>query len=723
MAKKSKRDIEKELREKIQKELHQKFEQKEENPRPSSPEPLLTRDDTSFIKEQEERLLRLSLEEEIYGKYPEFIYCENHLNEARWLTPAELEGEYEFYPVEETGFERFKKKFTRKKILPKSDSPELKRKIEELRREIQEDAYQRIRQFEARKKEIMQSKKSEIEQKIYQEEIDKFYSRKKGYKKYINHLNETRWMTKEEHKNQDEFLEEVETPAQIWGRRVLITLAVLGGITLLWLASVYNGSGVEEKGYVLVSVNEEKGQLYIDKVLAAGFTEGQPYAVATGEHEITLLREGFSTKPKFRVITVTGNDTVSISFTMEEKAFGASGLVQISAPYKDAGVIVNGEFHGTLGKANSIILPEGNYTIILEKPGYAAHPPQQTFSLNAGDTVNISFTLNPLRNQGKSRSSEGLSESGLLEVRSNIKNAEIYLDGQKTTYKTDYILQRIPLGSHIVRIEKKGYKVYPEEQVVRLSRKEKQTTADFTLTSLMRRLTLKTTPVSGDIIVDGRLLGTGEVNVSLALGEHEIRFGKSTLYDVPTVKKFKITEDSPQRLTFTYSLNYNVSFKPDQKSNTVVKSGYLFSDNIFHQSNEAGPETELNKSINEKVWKLGYAFQYRNPPGQDALLLNIFIPANLDLSQPLALKLWIYKTQDLYPLILKAGSYYSVNINQYVLRKKILPGHSEKEIGADNYDSFMINKYLHPGNNQILIKTVPSTKSYVTLWKVAVGRP
>ena len=223
--------------------------------------------------------------------------------------------------------------------------------------------------------------------------------------------------------------------------------------------------------------------------------------------------------------------------------------------------------------------------------------------------------------------------------------------------------------------------------------------------------------------MDGRLLGNGDVNISLALGEHDIRFGETTLYEPPAVKKIVITEDSPQRLTFTYILNYKVSFKPGQKSNTVVKTGYLFSDNIFHQSSDAGPETKLNKTINENVWKLGYAFQYRNPPGQDALLLNIFIPANLDLSQPLALKLWVYKTRDLYPLILKAGSYYSVNINQYVLRKKILPEHTEKEIGPENYDSFLINKYLHPGNNQILIKTITSTKSYVLLWKAEVGRP
>ncbi|RLD10214.1 hypothetical protein DRI50_11320 [candidate division KSB1 bacterium] len=723
MAKKTKRDIEKELREKIQNELHQKFKQTQDKPGPASPEPSLTMDDSSFIKEQEERLLRLSLEEEIYGKYPEFVYCENHLNEARWLTPAELEGEYEFYPVEETRFERFKKRFSKKASLPKIDSPEQKKRMEAMRKEIQEDAKKRIQQFEARKQAMMKSKTSEIEQKIYQEEIDKFYSRKKGYKKYINHLNETRWMTKEEHKNQDEFIDEVETPAQIWRRRGLIALAVLGGFALIWLVSVYNSSEIEDKAYVLVSSNEAKGQLYIDKVLAAGYTEGQVYAVTPGEHEIALLREGFSSKPKYQVITAAKNDTVAVHFTMEAKEFDASGMVRVSAPYPDAGIIVNGEFHGTLENAGLLILPEGNYTIILEKPGYAANPPQQTFRLSTCDTVEMSFTRCWLRNTGKQDSSGRNSEWDLLEVRSNIKNADIYLDGQKTMYKTDYILQRIPLGSHIVRVEKKGYKVYPEEQVVRLNRKEKQSTADFTLTSQVRRVTLNTKPVSGDIFVDGRLLGNGEVNVSLALGEHDIRFGETTLYKPPAVKKIVITEDSPQRLTFTYILNYNVFFKPDQKSNTVVKTGYLFSDNIFHQSNKAGPETELNKTINEKVWKLGYAFQYRNPPGEDALLLNIFIPANLDLSQPLALKLWIYKTKDLYPLILKAGSYYSVNINQYVLRKSILPGHSEKEIGNANYDSFLINEFLHPGNNQILIKTTTSTNSYVMLWKAQVGRP
>lgn len=723
MAKKTKRELERELREKIQNELHRKFKKKEDKPASAPQEPVQARDDSSFLKDREERLIRLYLEEEIYSQYPEFLYCENHLNEARWLTPAELEGEYEFYPVEESRFGRFKKKFSKKSKLPKAISSDLKMKMEEMRKEIREDARQRIRQFEERKKEVMQSKTSELEQKIYQEEIDKFYSRKKGYKKYINHLNETRWMTKEEHKNQDEFIDEVETPAQIWRRRILITLAVLGGAAVIWLTAAYDTSDVQEKAYVLVASNEAKGQLYIDKVLAAGFKEGQAYSITPGEHEIALLREGYSSKPKYQTITVAKNDTASLRFILKKKVFGASGLARITAPYDDAGVIVNGEFHGTLEKTRLLILPEGNYTVVLEKPGYAAHPPQQTFSLNTGDTVDISFTLSPLKNTRAARSGRGKIESGLLEVRSNIKNADIYLDGQKTMFKTDYILQRIPLGSHIVRVEKKGYKVYPEEQVVRLNRKEKKGTVDFTLTSQMRRITLKTIPVSGDIFVDGRRLGNGEVNVSLPLGEHDIRFGKATLYNPPAISKIEIKKDSSPQMVFTYRLNYKVVFKPGEKSAAVVKSGYLFSDNIFHASNETGPDIKLNKNINEKVWMLGYAFQYRNPPGQDALLLNIFIPANLDISQPLALKLWIYKTRDFYPLILKAGSYYSVNINQYVLRKKILPGHNATEIDEKNYDSFMINEFLHPGNNQILIKTTTSTNSYVLLWKAEVGSP
>jgi len=723
MAKKTKRIREEELRKQMQDKLHQEFQQKKENAQPEAAA-VLHFDKSALNAELEEHYLRAYLEEEICSQYPEFICCENHLNEVKWLTPVELEGDYEFYPVEETRFERFKSKFSRKKTQPEITDPDLKNRVDEIRKQIQEDVQMRLQYFKKRKKEAHKTNDSEYELEIYQEEIDKFYSRKKGYKKYINHLNETKWLTKEERKNQDEFTDEVETPAQIWRKRATYTFVTLSILFISWLVLDYNSSMTVDKAYLLVTTEDTKGQLYIDKVLAVGFSSGQPYSISPGDHDISFLREGFSTNPRFHAITASRNDTVTVGFLLEENRYGSAGVIRIQASYKDAGIIVNGEFRGTLANASSLTLPEGDYTLMLEKPGFIVNPPQQAFSLKAGDTMDFAFRLNPRKNIRSGRSDAKRTESGLLEVRSNIKNADIYLDGQKTNFKTDYILQQIPLGAHIVRVVKKGYKVYPDEQMVKLSAKKNRMIADFTLSSTVKRLTLKTEPVAGDIIIDGKRIGNGEVQVSLPLGEHSIKFSEESYYRQPDIQKISIDENTEPTLTFHYRLNYNITFSPDteQKNPEMgsMKTGYLLQDAQFRLSNQAGPEVRMNKKLNENVWMIGYAFQYRNPPGQDALVLNFFIPANLDLSQPLKLKLWAYRSKDLYPLKIKGNSYYSIDVNRFRLRKQIQPGHSENEIGAANYDSFLINELLHPGYNQIMISTTTATTAHLMLWKAAI---
>ncbi|MEJ2055809.1 MAG: hypothetical protein P8X42_17990, partial [Calditrichaceae bacterium] len=138
------------------------------------------------------------MEEEVCSKYPEMIECTNHLGEVRWLTPLELNNEYEFYPLEKSVFERFKNKFfkSRGAEYPKSD--EWNKFISRLRTEMDKDVHNRIALFRQKQAESQKHKNSEIEAKIYEEEIDRFYKSKKGYKKYKNHLGEFRWMTKEE---------------------------------------------------------------------------------------------------------------------------------------------------------------------------------------------------------------------------------------------------------------------------------------------------------------------------------------------------------------------------------------------------------------------------------------------------------------------------------------------------------------------------------------------
>lgn len=723
MAKKTKKIRESELRQEIQEKLHQEFEAQQNEQSRVKLEPQ-QEEHPPINEELQELLLKGYLEAEIYGQFPEFIRCENHLNEIKWLTPAELEDEYEFYPVEESRFQRFKNKFSGKPSMPDIQNEQLKTKIPAIRSEIEKDANKRRAHFEKLRSREKANKKSDQKEKIYQEELDKFYSKKKGYKKYINHLNETKWMTKEERKNQDEFLDEVETPAQIWRKRLSYVSIVAVIILLVWLGVYWGSDPVAKKAYLLIQTNDLQAQLYVDKVLAVGYTAGTAYPVIPGLREVSLIRSGYKSVPETQMVSLAAKDTVTLEFELSESKLGDAGRVHIKAPHEDAAIIVNGVFKGTLLNADSLTLEAGDYTLMLEKQGFVVRPPQAAFSLKAGDTVELEFSMLPGKSKREARSGQQATKNGLLEVRSNVPNADIYLDGQKTDFKTDYVLQQIPLGSHTVRVEKQGYKVYPKENVIRLSNKEKYGVVDFTLSSTVRRVTLETRPVSGEIIIDGKVVGRGSAQVSLALGPHRIEFGAVNNYRVPARKSINIEANGPDKLYFDYSLDFQLSFiagkKLDRPEMGSVQSGYLFEEDDFKQSATTGPALEFNKAINDQVWMLGYGFQYRNPPGKDALLFNVFIPDNMDLSQPLALKLWIYQSKDLYPLALRGDAYFSVDVNRFRLKRNALPRFKSEQIAPQNFESYPINELLHPGFNRILIKTTAATKAYVMLWKAAI---
>jgi hypothetical protein len=670
-----------------------------------------------------ERYIKQEVENDVYSKHPEFVKCANHLDEIHWLTPVELDDEFEYYPIGESIFKRFRKKLFKKKFSNIPDTPEIRKMIEDYYKEIEADAKQRIEHFNQKRKEAEKRSLDETETNIYEEEMDRFYRSKRGYKKYENHLNETRWMTKEEMENQDEFLEEVIPKWKIVLKRAFVTTGILLVVALIWF---FRNLSIEDeqKAFLIVKLSEDRGHVYIDKNLAVGLSANVPYPLKPGEHEISLIRSGYIATPKLHKIDVNAEDTIHIAFDLTAQLPEETGLVRINALYGDARIFADGEFHGTLAQNTFLILPAGDHTLSLEKEEYSSAPRQHVFKLDAGDTIDISFNMRRIKSGKKTGSSSGLVDVGLIEVRSNIKNADIFLDGQKTSFKTDYVLQKIPFGQHILSVSKKGYKIYPEERAVRLNKKQKHASIDFTLTSASKHITINTLPVKGAIYINGKRIGDGSVKATLPLGKHTISFGNVDYYEKPKEQIITITEDGSSYFNFNYASNFYIEFTPGgvlPSSNLgYISSGHILEGVKFKQSKQNGPETKFEQIVNGNIWELGYAFQYRNPPGCDAIAINFNIPKNFDLSGKIKLKIWCYKTKSNYPLAIKGNSYYQVIINNYKFRKEVLPKNSKENMSKSRYDEFVVNEYLKVGFNRIIIATTESTSAHLALWKIAV---
>ena len=98
---KDKKFDEEALRIKIREQLERKHTEKSKKAENLSTNDLQKiEDDESWYVENH---IRRKLQERVYGRRAEFIKCENHLGQIKWLTPLEMEQEYEFFPITATG--------------------------------------------------------------------------------------------------------------------------------------------------------------------------------------------------------------------------------------------------------------------------------------------------------------------------------------------------------------------------------------------------------------------------------------------------------------------------------------------------------------------------------------------------------------------------------------------------------------------------------------------
>lgn len=668
-----------------------------------------------------ELYIRHQLQDEVYAKYPEFVKCSNHLNQLKWLTPLELEADYEFFPLTYSFWSRLRNRFSfnRKAKIP--DTPEIQQMITEFRNEIEEEAKERIEKYREYVNQSQLKSYSKDEEKIFNEEQDKFYASLKGYHKYKNHIGETTWMTDEEFDAQEEFTDRVYTTKEKIRINGLILLTLLLVVVSVYMLVNYL-SPDSKKGYLVVGLNKNKASLYINHSLAMGFTPGIPYPVEEGEHEVTIISSGFKTDPGFQVVDINVGDTTNINFNLIPMA-GETGVVKLDCAYSDAGIYADGEFKGTVRQNRLLSLPLGDHTISVSKPNYISSPRLHTFSLNAGDTINLEFRLTHLESAEPPVTLRSSIDVGLIEVNSNVKGARIILNGNNTGFETDYVLQKIPYGQHIIRVEKDDYKVYPKERVVRLSKDERQARADFTLTSTTGLVTILVHPEEAKIYIDGKEASTGNFNGSLSLGEHQISFSEVEGYKKPDNQVINISNEQQNRFEFRYGTSLFLQVKPGlviPSATASVSTGYIMSGINFKANSSNGPDIVLNKTINQNVWEMGFAFQYKNPPGSDAIFIRFQAPKDLNITDGVNLRLWMYSKDENYPLVISGKSEYKVIFNNVIILEKKTPTFKLSQISENNFEEIPLSRYIKSGINTLIISTDTDNSQFMEFWKAEI---
>jgi hypothetical protein len=714
------------FRKKIRKDLLAKHKKKKEkNPEKKKPP---SQSEISVSNETLKKYLRRNIENKLYAAHPKFIKCTNHLGEIKWLIQEELTDQYEFYPIEDTKWERIRNKFFPKRVkkTPAYDwIDDYKNKVET---EISSEIKKRLKRVEKIKQKKGEERKVSRKQDIIAQEKEVFYRSHPDYKLYRNYAGETRWLTREEFENQDEFFEQVKTTREkifSYPTWIAIIFGIIA-ITILYLTFFINNS--PEKGYLFIETNETYGQLYINENLVLGFNPDKPLLLNKGEYQVFFHKAGFKTTPSSRKINIVRKDTLKIKFDLAPIDITNQAIVFIKSNLKDAKIFIDNSFYGTTKTNPHILLNPGKYTIALNKSGYDAMPLIQEIEVNHGDTLHLSFKFVP---RGNINGQSYAAHNGLIEVTSNVQGAKIIYDNKETEYTTNYILNKIPFGRHIISLDKEGYKINPPNRQVFLNEKNQHVKINFELSRTMLPVHIKTEPVEGTIYMDNKEIGRGDWQGELTLGEHNIRFGKIEYYQEPDPKKIILSEDGPTNFTFLYQLNFHIIFTPNKilPNNNIggIQLGYLSDDETFTSDPKNGPEitnlpTEIDSENHggDSIWKLGYAFKYRNPPENDAILFSFIIPKKIDLKNDIYLKIWGYNTEEKYPLEISGKSKIQIAINNKIIQNKYTPKFSIKEANESNYEQFLINNLLTYGKNTVRVATNTGNSTFYVIRKVTI---
>jgi len=575
------------------------------------------------------RHLREIVESELFSQHRQFIKCTNHLGETKWLTETEIEDQHEFYPHTPTFFEKLIKKDTRKLKIPKTKAVD--EYLSNLKAELSSDIEKRIQNDLEKRNKVRE--KIKIKQDLESKDAlnNDYYKTHPDYKLYENHLGERRWLTAEEYENQDEYtLEIIPFTRKIFSALkwvVPIILAVIiGGYFLK--PDLVNPT---YRGYLKVESNEPLGQLYIDHILKLGLSLDKPIRLPEGTYRISYRKAGFDSSPAFHSVTINQRDTIKIFFSLTSIETENIALIKLQSSDPNAKVFVENNFYGLAKDNSKITLNPGKYRIALKKENYATVPPFVDITLNKGDSVNLSFTYAD-RSNIRQRVSD--DDNGLIEVTSNTPNSPIFINGEYSGFNTDYIFNKLPFGTYIVSVQKDGYVTEPKNKSVRLSDLDAYQNVHFVLKKAVINITLNTTPVNGKIYLNDKQVGEGHWQGGLTPGKYKLHFGSVDSYHSPEPLTIEVDEGKKTAYTFQYAPTFSLAWSPlgllPKNASGNIQIGYVDEDQVFHSDPNNGPEIIISEEIGEKVWLLAYAFAYRNPPENDAIVFTFDVPSTID---------------------------------------------------------------------------------------------
>lgn len=266
-----------------------------------------------------------------------------------------------------------------------------------------------------------------------------------------------------------------------------------------------------------------------------------------------------------------------------------TGSLRVLSDIPGAEIFVDGSTTGLLTDTTLTHIPVGKVTVSIQKAGYQPNPPFEIVDVHSGDSPEIHFQLEehyltdfyrgvavrekessiptqmfdalpkPTRRRitelptmqppPAERPRQAQQILGSIIVSANEKDADILLNGRSTGLKTNATMEEVPSGSYTVTVTKTGYIVDPPEVAISIERDLQNELVVFNLrpekAAMTPHLKVGTDPVSGQIFINGRAVGSGQFEDDMETGKYLIAFGSIPGYFDPAPQEVVLSEDNP----------------------------------------------------------------------------------------------------------------------------------------------------------------------------------
>ena len=516
---------------------------------------------------------------------------------------------------------------------------------------------------------------AEIE-RIKNEAEEEWYNAHPDYIQYYDRHGKQKWMHKTLYLQRKE-KEHARHQARVLRKKTLTrSLILIGSILILSIISVLYQFLSREYGAIQVHSNIKGATISLDGNPTNYDTDALMTNILTGEHTISIYKPRYFTTSKR--INLEKGDTLILEIILE-------------------------------------IDPQ--YAIIAEAESIAIVPPME-----AQQIYTPGSQLKPPIIATREKTS--------LLINSNIQDAVIKIDGNPTPYELNQEIDDLPAGSHIIEVEKAGYRSDPVYAQVNL---QKGASTQYISFVLIREnplvLTIRTEPVEGDIYVGGILKGHGNIVREHQLpGRFTISFGKVRGYRTPDEIEVQLSERNPSVTKVgLYLPIIEISASLGQNGQIIkhkvreVRTGYYYHNTGPVPSEEVGPDIKKLPSYNIYVYEMGYAFARRNPPGSDFVEVIFDLPQNFERNKILYLSLRGLASDNNYLFNLTKVTDIAVEINGRTLITSYPPINNldrEEPLGRD---SWPISDFLKIGENRIMIRTTEDNKCYYYLYSIEIN--